>query len=449
MWSRALAPGFLDHPPMVALWIRAGTALLGPTALGVRLLAPLAAAAGSLLLAGAARDLFPGRRAAVPAACLLNATLLLGVGAVTMTPDTPLLFFWTAALGALARLLRTGRAAWWLVVGAASGGALESKYTALLLGAALAVWLLAVPGARHWLRRWQLWAGLGVALALLAPDLAWNAAHGWASIAKQGGRTGDWQPARALGFEAELAAGQLGLATPLVLALCALGSWRAARRWPEPGPALLACLVLLPAAVFMQHALGDRVQANWPAILYPAAALAAAGLAPRGWALASLLGLALTAPVYLQAAAAPFALPRRLDVTLARLGGWGALSRDVAGRVAGLGPVAFVAADEYGLAAELAWQAAAGPGLPPVVGVQPRWRLFTLPGAAIGGSTGLLLRSARRSGPPDPAAWSEAVALGRLARVRDGVTAEEYTLYRVTARPGLADVVLLPRPGGR
>src|SRR5664279_3412169 len=40
IWSRALAPGYLDHPPMVALWIRAGTAVAGDGPLGVRLLGP-------------------------------------------------------------------------------------------------------------------------------------------------------------------------------------------------------------------------------------------------------------------------------------------------------------------------------------------------------------------------------------------------------------------------
>ena len=109
VWSRALAPGYLDHPPMVALWIRAGTELAGQGAYGIRLLGPFAAALGSVLLARAAEDLFPGRRLGVPAAVLLNSTLLLGAGAVTMTPDTPLLLFWTAALWALARLHATGR----------------------------------------------------------------------------------------------------------------------------------------------------------------------------------------------------------------------------------------------------------------------------------------------------------------------------------------------------
>src|SRR5262245_45274077 len=54
VWSRALAPGYPDHPPMVALWIRAGTLLAGEGSLGVRLLGPLSVAAASLLLADAA-----------------------------------------------------------------------------------------------------------------------------------------------------------------------------------------------------------------------------------------------------------------------------------------------------------------------------------------------------------------------------------------------------------
>ena len=141
VWSRALAPGFPDHPPMVALWMRAGTGLAGEGALGVRLLAPLAAASGSVLLARAGADLLGDRRRGVRAAVMLNATLLFGAGAVTMTPDTPLLFFWTATLWALGRLLATGRGKWWLVAGAAVGLALDSKYTAGLLLPAILLWV--------------------------------------------------------------------------------------------------------------------------------------------------------------------------------------------------------------------------------------------------------------------------------------------------------------------
>ena len=432
VWSRALQPGYLDHPPMVALWIRAGTALAGQGVFGIRLLGPLAAALGSVMLAQAAEDLFPGRKLGLPAAALLNATLLMAAGAVTMTPDTPLLFFWTAALWAVARLHATGRPAWWLAVGGLAGGALDSKYTAALLGLGLAVWLAGRPEGRRWLRSPWPWAGGAVAGLCFLPVLGWNAGHGWASFAKQGGRTGDWHPADALRHIGELLAGQLGLGTPLVAVLCAAGIWLAARRFRQgSAPALLAALTVPGALVFLQHALGDRVQANWPAILFPAGCIAAAAYAPRFWRPAAGLGFAIGGVVYVQAASAILPLPRALDPTLIRLGGWTALAGQ-----ADQGHPSFIAADNYGLAAILAHDL---PG--PVIGAEPRWALFALPMAPVANRSGLLIRSRRRAGPPDPGPWSGIEPAGTLERSRDGIVAEAYDVFRVTAR---RDMVQLP-----
>lgn len=439
VWSRALAPGYLDHPPMVALWISAGTWLAGGTPLGVRLLGPFAAALGSVLVARAAEDLLPGRGVGLRAAALLNATLLLGVGAVTMTPDTPLLLFWTATLWALARVLRTGQGGWWLMVGAAAGLALASKYTAVLLGAGILTWFLLAPAMRRWLRSPWPWAGGALAAALFAPVVVWNAAHGWASFAKQGGRIGDQGPGAALRFLGELVGGQAGLATPLVFALCVAGTVTAVQRVRDPAWALLAALTVPGAALFLQHALGDRVQGNWPAILYPAACVAAAGLGGWLWRPAAALGLALSALVYLQAAAAPFALPRRLDITLVRMAGWERLAHD-AGRLRAPGD-GFVAAESYGLAALLAFH---GPAVP-VLGAEDRWALFDLPAFA-GHPPGLLVLSTRRTEPPDPALWRSSEQVGELVRARGGVTAETYRVYRVVPRDG-ASIRVLPQPG--
>lgn len=446
VWSRALAPGYLDHPPMVALFIRLGTALAGDTPLGIRLLAPLSAALGSLLLVRAGEDLLPGRGAGRLAALLLNATLLFGVGAVTMTPDTPVLLFWTATLWALGRLVATGRAGWWLAAGAMLGLALASKYTAFLLAAAIPAWLLAVPALRPWLRRWQAWAGGLLALALFLPVIGWNAAHGWASFAKQGGRAGAWDPARAAQYLGELLLGQFGLATPLIGVLCAAGMVLAVRRLParDPGWTLLAAVTALPALVFLQHALGDRVQANWPAILYPGAAIAASGLG-AGWrrlvrpGLA--LGLGLTAIAWVQAAAAPVALPMRLDPTLLRLGGWSALAADieVARQAQGAD---FVVSDNYGHAALLALLL---PRATPVYGLEARWRLFDLPHAPPAGQVGILVRSARRDAAP-AGDWQRITPLGLVDRARGGMTAETFRLYRVEGRAGDTPIAAMPRP---
>jgi len=448
VWSKALAFGYPDHPPMVAFWIRAGTALLGDTTLGVRLLGPLATAAGSLLLWRAAEDLLPGRRAGVVAVVLANATLLFGIGAATMTPDTPLLFFWTAALFGCARLLATGQARWWAVVGVAAGLAAASKYTAVLLTPAVLLWLLAVPALRPWLRRPAPWLAALAALAVFAPVLAWNADHGWVSFARQGGRLGDWQPGRAAQFIGELLGGQIGLASPLLAVLFAAGLLAALRgaRAGDAGWTLLAALLAVPALVFLQHALGDRVQANWPSVLYPQAAIAAAGLGGRWHRLrapAAGLGYVLTALIWVQGLWTPLALPEHWDITLMRVGGWGGMAAEVthAARAEGSD---FVVADNYGIAAELAWRMP--PGIP-VLAIDARWRWFALPDGMgfLAGRRGLLLRSERRADPPHSSDFTVLERLDPIDRGRRGLVAERLRLYRVAGRAGDEPVALMPR----
>nr|WP_294549328.1 glycosyltransferase family 39 protein [uncultured Rhodopila sp.] len=444
VWSRALAPGYLDHPPMVALWIRAGTALAGQTALGVRLLGPIAAAVASALLFDAARLLFPGARAGIPAVLLLNASLLLGVGSIIMTPDSPLLFFWTAALWAMARLAASRSAGWWLAAGTFSGLALASKYTALFLWIGIGLWMLIVPAGRLWLRRWQPWAAALIGALLFCPVIAWNAAHDWAGFVKQGGRVDDWQPMRALGFLAELIGGQIGLATPLVFALCMMGLAAAVRRgWRGRDPAwsLLAALSLPPVLVFLQHATGGRVQGNWPAIIYPALAIAAGGLGltRRWWAGASALGFAITAVAYVQAATDIVPLPPKLDPVAIRFKGWDGLMQQVLASRTAAG-AGFVAAEGYTVASELAWQ------LPPgirVVGFDSRWALTDLPKAPIAGQTGVLLRDIRRTDPLDPAVWPSSERIGTVERF--GAPASTFSVYRVVASGASTDAVEMPR----
>ena len=443
VWSHALAPGYLDHPPMVALWIRAGTALAGQSALGVRLLGPLAAALASCMLFDAARVLFPGTKAGVAAVMLLNATLLLGVGTVIMTPDSPLLFFWTAALWAMARLAAGGAGLWWLVAGLFGGLALDSKYTALLLWIGVGLWVLLVPAVRPWLRRWQPWAACLIGLSLFSPVLAWNAAHGWVGLIRQGSRVDDWRPARAAGFLAELVGGQIGLATPLVWALCMVGLVVALRRsWErrDAGWPLLAALSLPPVLVFVQHGFGDRVQGNWPAIIYPALALAAGGMAlpSRWWIAASGLGVAITALAYLQATTGLLPLPPRLDPIAMRLAGWDGLARQLAS-LRETASAGYIAADNYAVASELAWWM---PPEVPVVGTDARWRLTKLAPAAIAGTAGLLIRDASRADPPNPLSWTDIERVGCLNR--PGAGGAGFCVYRATAANGAPNAVALP-----
>jgi 4-amino-4-deoxy-L-arabinose transferase-like glycosyltransferase len=215
-WSAHLQGGYFDHPPMVALMIRAGTWVAGPTPLGIRFMGPVLAAAGTALVWDAGEQLFPQRQTGLYAALFLNATLMVGAGAIIMTPDTPLLFFWAAGIAALGRLVRTGDARWWLAVGVACGGMLLSKYTSILFIAAVFLWAITRPAGRAWLRTPWPWAGLTLALAIFSPNIAWNAAHGWVSYLKQGSRTTGFDAGRSLQFLGEFAVAQIALATPVI-----------------------------------------------------------------------------------------------------------------------------------------------------------------------------------------------------------------------------------------
>ena len=208
--------------------IRAGTLIAGDTELGVRLVSILLALPMSCAVYRAAAILFGGRRVAATATILLNVTLMAAVGTLIVTPDAPLLVASSFVLFFLAKVLETGRGAWWLAVGAAVGAALLSKYTALFFGPAILIWLVGVPKLRRWLiSPWPYLGGL-VALAMFSPVILWNADHHWVSFIKQIGRARieDFRPA----FIAELIPTQIAFATPLVFILGAMGLYALLRR---------------------------------------------------------------------------------------------------------------------------------------------------------------------------------------------------------------------------
>ncbi|MDE8342775.1 MAG: glycosyltransferase family 39 protein [Acidocella sp.] len=429
IWSVHLQPGYFDHPPMVALWIRAGTELLGTNALGVRLLGPLAAAAGSVLLWDAGERLFPGRHAGLTAAALFNATLVVGVGSVLMTPDTPLIFFWTACIAATGRWLASRDSRWWLAIGAAAGAALLSKYTGLLLIAAIGLWLLTSRPRRLVLRSPWPWLGLVLAGVVFAPDIYWNATHHWVSYLKQGGRVVAFDFGRSAQYLAELIIGQLGLATPLVAGLVAVGLWRL-RRVHDDAASLLLWLTLLPGAVFVEHVLSGRVEPNWPAIIFMPACLAAAALAPPlldKWLRSALgVGFACTLVVYVQALAAPFPIPAAQDPVALQLSGW----PEFLGQFGSPVP-AFITSEDYTTLAELAW---AGPPGVAIVASGTRWHDLSLP--VVSGTASGLSVSRHINGDC-------AMPLGTRNRMRGDDPAMSYYVCVVNTPP---DAVRLPHP---
>ncbi|MGB6634115.1 MAG: glycosyltransferase family 39 protein [Bradyrhizobium sp.] len=276
IWSKHLAFGYYDHPPGVALVIRLGTTIAGDTEFGVRLMSILLALPMSFAVYRTAEILFGGQRVAATATILLNVTLMAAVGTLIVTPDSPLLVASSFVLFFLAKVLESGRGAWWLAVGAAAGVALASKYTAMFFGPAILIWLISSPKLRTWLASPWLYLGGLVALIVFSPVILWNADHGWVSFIKQLGRSEvvQFKP----GFIGELIPTQIAFATPLVFILGAMGLYALARR--EGGAlaarALINAMFWTITLYFLWHSLHARVEANWFAPVYPAFAIAAA-----------------------------------------------------------------------------------------------------------------------------------------------------------------------------
>jgi 4-amino-4-deoxy-L-arabinose transferase-like glycosyltransferase len=349
LWSLRPAFGYFDHPPMIAWWIWLGRHIVGDNAVGVRLLPSLGTALTSLAVFDLAREAGFSDRIAARAGIWLNATLLIGLGGAMAVPDVPNALFWTLALCAAFRAVR-GHGAWWLAAGAAAGLACLSKYSALFLGPGVLIWLVMTAEGRKSLRTPCPWLAAVLAAAVFAPNVLWNADHGWLTFIKQFGRVrgAGFKP----GYLAKLALDQFMLLNPLIALFVGLAVRRRVA-WPllVIGAPFVAYLIV--------HSLHDAVQGQWPAPLYPLAVIAAAAAAEgaTGW-----LGRLRTAAPWAGFAISAAAL---VFIILPSDGGLpmrdpGASFRDWPGffaaveRARSQSGAAWVGAPTYGIAAQLA-----------------------------------------------------------------------------------------------
>jgi hypothetical protein len=90
-------------------------------------------------------------------------------------------FFWTLTIYIAIRLVRAPDAQaprWWILLAVAVAFAGYAKYSIALPAAGVLLGLAMLPERRVLRSTWPLYA-LGFALALLAPNIAWQTSHGW------------------------------------------------------------------------------------------------------------------------------------------------------------------------------------------------------------------------------------------------------------------------------
>ena len=216
MYSRHLAWGYFDHPPMVA-FLAALTTLLGNSVFFVRLGPVLCSLISLILLRYLALALYRDERVAFWAMVLLHVMPYQHLLLVGLLPDAVLNIFWCGTLLAAWRAMHTGKWSMWLLAGFLFGGALLSKYHAVLLALCLLGYLITSPGHRFWLKKIQPYVAVVIGLAVFGPNTIWNARHGWISYAYQlgHGAGNGFDPVKfLLGV-----AGQAGAWSPIIFGL--------------------------------------------------------------------------------------------------------------------------------------------------------------------------------------------------------------------------------------
>jgi hypothetical protein len=179
--SHHLAFGYVDQPPLAVLLART-TDLFGMNPTAIRI--PPALAGGAIVvIAARLAALFGAGRGGRMLAALATASAPVLLGATHIGNTTPYdLLAWAVVLLCVATALLQDRPRWWLGAGAAAGVGLEDEYLVTVLIGALIVGILVTSAHRRVLATPWPWLGGLIALAIWAPNLAWQFANGWPQL---------------------------------------------------------------------------------------------------------------------------------------------------------------------------------------------------------------------------------------------------------------------------
>ncbi len=271
-YSRHMAAGYLDHPPVIALLIGLGTEIFGNNEFGVRLGAFLCWFVTAFFSYRLARKIFNSDTAFRAVVLVASLPIFFGVALVN-TPDAPLIACWSGALYFFYRALVRQESAAWYGAGISLGIGLAAKYTIILLGPAVILFMLADASARRWFFKPQPYIAALLALAVFSPVIWWNYQQHWVSFLFQSrGRVEDVSK-----FSTHLLLiGALILLTPTGFLGAATGMLSRRRRFagktnPRPGSdgedsrGFFFCLLmtLVPLSIFILFSLTKEIKLNW------------------------------------------------------------------------------------------------------------------------------------------------------------------------------------------
>ncbi len=265
-WSRDLALSYFDHPPLATYSIWLTTAIFGQTIFGVKLAAVLWFLGLNILWAKLTQEMFDNTDQTFWTLLALNSAIAFELYGFVITPDTPLIFAWTATIYALWKLIDTDNPQWWYLAGLFMGVAWLGKYSGIMLVPSVLMFVILSKHHRKWLATPYPYLGVMIAIIVFSPVLIWNAQHDWVSFAFQGSRRTAGMSTWRLKFVGELFGSQFFILGPYLFILVFASMARYGRRLFAGLDDKLLLLVssgLITSLFFISVSFRSLVKMNW------------------------------------------------------------------------------------------------------------------------------------------------------------------------------------------
>ena len=271
-WSRELAFGYFSKPPMIAWVIRGITEVCGSSEACVRSASPVLYTLASFMLYLTGRALY-GDRVGFWSAIVFDTLPGVSYSSLLITTDVPLVLLWTIALYAWVMLVKRQSMGFAILLGLAIGLGLLAKQAMVYAFLCIACHAVVSREAREALKGGRIVMVVLLAAALFAPNVIWNAQHGFPTVRHTGTNIG-WKPPFIHPLRlVEYFGLQFGVFGPILFAVLLRAAWREIRHASDPGKILLLSFSLPVLALLSVQALLSRAHGNWTATAYPAASV--------------------------------------------------------------------------------------------------------------------------------------------------------------------------------
>jgi 4-amino-4-deoxy-L-arabinose transferase-like glycosyltransferase len=262
LWSRHLAFSYYDHPPLIAYLIKL-FALFKSTEWSVRLVAVFCMGTATTYTYLLTKKVFDDKTALYAVLMLLSLPAT-NMGFTIVTPDAPLMLFWSVSMYYTYLALTKNTITYHLLAGISLGLLLLSKYTSVLFIGSLFIFLLLKMPQR--LLDVKSWLAVAIAVMIFFPVVWWNYQHDWISFAFQYHHgTSDAFHLR-FGTFFSFLGGQVLVLGILFFPLLVWGAWRYRLFKENFGEFYLFSFFLFPMVFFFYKSLFKKMSLNWGAV---------------------------------------------------------------------------------------------------------------------------------------------------------------------------------------